>query len=745
MITPDTHNPVFQLAADFVNQTSQHVFLTGKAGTGKTTFLKYIRENTHKNCIVAAPTGVAAINAGGVTLHSLFQLPFEPFIPGLEYRNSKERFRMSGSKLDMLRRMELLIIDEVSMLRVDVLDAIDTSLRRIRKNDQPFGNVQLLYIGDLFQLPPVVKEDEWSILRDYYSSPFFFHAKSVQRIPPVYLELKKVYRQREQLFVDLLNRVRNNELTQTDLKILNQRYCPGFESPPEEKYITLTTRNAKADEINNRELGKLTSEIFRFEGEITGEFPEYALPTEMVLTLKEGAQIMFIKNDSGEFRRYYNGKLGTITRIKHEQIWIKLEGTNEIIEIEREKWTNIRYTLNKETAEIEEEELGAFMQYPIRLAWAITIHKSQGLTFERAVIDTGDAFAPGQSYVALSRCTSLEGIILLSPITPDSVQTNRQAVSMSKSEKQQAELIQILEEKKRHFWADRLLLYFDCEELTAIPHRLNKLIDDKTSGEFQSYHTLVKEMMAHAYELKSVSERFKTELRSITRQPVTDIHALSERCNKAVGFFHRNILEKMLLPLQQYINGFKVKKAKTFYKHLCNLELDLKQFIENMKKVRYNNIPLIDGNDFLVPDRKGLYEQISQEGKKVSGKTGTKQKVDIPSKKKENEPHIYSNQKSYDLFLEGFSVEEIAQMREISQSTVISHLAEYIQNGKLSVLKLLSQDKVEKLSPWIQAAIAEDNFLLSPIKDRVGDQYSYTEIRLVMSHCIHEKTKNVKE
>ncbi|MDR2848094.1 MAG: AAA family ATPase, partial [Bacteroidales bacterium] len=345
LMTPDSNNHIFQLATDFVNQTSRHIFLTGKAGTGKTTFLKHIRYATHKNCIVAASTGVAAINAGGVTLHSLFQLPFEPFVPGMEYRNAKDRFRMSAQKLAMLRQLELLIIDEVSMLRADTLDSIDATLRRIRRSDKPFGGVQTLYIGDLFQLPPVVKDDEWQILKDYYPSPFFFHAKVVQRHPPVYLELKKVYRQREQSFVDLLNHVRNNELTRDDLDKLNSRYQRDFRAPAGEKYITLTTHNAKADAINTRELGNLTAPVLNFTGTIEGEFPDYALPTEMTLTLKEGAQIMFIKNDTGEEKRYYNGKLGVIVELKPDNIKVRLDGSGDIIKVEQGEWKNVRYSL----------------------------------------------------------------------------------------------------------------------------------------------------------------------------------------------------------------------------------------------------------------------------------------------------------------------------------------------------------------------------------------------------------------
>ena len=730
----DPNNPVFRLATDFVNQTSQHIFLTGKAGTGKTTFLRHIRNATHKNCVVSAPTGVAAINAGGMTLHSLFQLPFEPFIPGMEYRNSKERFKFSTAKRDMLQGLELLIIDEVSMLRADVLDSIDSVLRYVRRNDRPFGGIQMLYIGDMFQLPPVVKDEEWSYLRDYYQSLFFFHAKAVQRVPPVYLELKKIYRQREQFFVDLLNRVRNDELTQDDLLTLNRQYQPNFKPPSGEKYITLTTHNAKADAINGQELARLTTPAHRFAGEIKGEFPEYSLPTDRTLVLKEGAQIMFIKNDTGEERRYFNGKLGVIARIGTDRIDVRPEGSGDIIDIEKETWKNIRYTFNKETAEIEEEELGSFVQYPIRLAWAITIHKSQGLTFERAIIDTGDAFAAGQSYVALSRCTSLDGIVLLSKITQSSVQTNANAVRLSQLEKEQSVLQQMLEEEKRRFWAERLLLYFDCADLINIPLQFKKMLEDKNPADYAPARQLAINMQNHAYEIQSVAAKFQAQLKAIVQQQENDLSLLTDRCCKAVTYFHQAVIEKMLLPLQQYIRTFKIGKAKTFYNNLCGLELNLKLFIENMKKVRYNDIPLAKNLNLPIPDRNTLHVATAKpEIRTTQPSAKINQKM---NPKPETSP---SAQQSLNMFRNGSSIEEIAQTRNLSAITVASHLAEFVLSGELSVTGLVPQETIDELTPWVQAAIAEDNLRLAPIKESVDERFSYNDIRFVMNHCLYER------
>ncbi|MDR2684392.1 MAG: AAA family ATPase, partial [Prevotellaceae bacterium] len=379
------------IARDYVEQTSQHVFLTGKAGTGKTTFLRHIVAATHKHAVVAAPTGVAAINAGGVTLHSLFQLSFAPYIPNSQCDYS----HFSQSKLDVLRRMELLIIDEVSMLRADTLDAIDAVLRRVRRSSKVFGGVQMLYIGDMFQLPPVVKDDEWAVLKNYYSSQFFFHAHALQKNPPVYIELKQVYRQQDSSFVDLLNRVRNNTMQQSDFELLNSRFVQNFIPPNDKKFITLTTHNYQADKINSEKLNQIQSQLFEFHGNIKNDFPEYMLPVEMTLQLKQEAQIMFVKNDSSQEKLYYNGKIGTITYISEDRICVLCEGEDTEIQLHAETWENNRYTLNKESGGMEEEVLGTFTQYPVRLAWAITVHKSQGLTFSNVILDISRAFAAG--------------------------------------------------------------------------------------------------------------------------------------------------------------------------------------------------------------------------------------------------------------------------------------------------------------------------------------------------------------
>lgn len=417
------HNDLFDLAYRFITETGENIFLTGKAGTGKTTFLKYLNENSTKAILVTAPTGVAAINAGGVTLHSLFQLPLHPFLP--TSNNRKEllaRVRYSKQKQDLFRKIEVLVIDEISMVRCDMLDAIDCILKSVRRTHHlPFGGVQVLYIGDLHQLPPVVQNQEWNILCEYYSSPFFFDSLAVKEQAPLLIELNKIYRQKEEAFVSLLNKVRNNDMGPADFEELHHRFIPGFAPGPDENYITLTSHNNQADLINQQQLYKLTTPAFRYNAIIEGSFPDNLFPAEGELTLKEGAQVMFLKNDLVQ-KRYFNGKIGVVRSLNKEKISVDCDGS--IIDVQHEIWENTRYSLNRADGKLEQEKLGSFKQYPLRLAWAITIHKSQGLTFEKVMIDAASAFSSGQVYVALSRCTSLEGIVLLSKIPSIAIYSN---------------------------------------------------------------------------------------------------------------------------------------------------------------------------------------------------------------------------------------------------------------------------------------------------------------------------------
>ncbi|MGZ3846740.1 MAG: ATP-dependent DNA helicase, partial [Flavisolibacter sp.] len=438
----DSTNTLFTLASDLVNHTSKNIFLTGKAGTGKTTFLRYIRENCPKQMAVVAPTGVAAINAGGVTIHSFFQLPLSPFIPGGFSQNNDvttkhtllSRLRLNSERRKIFQELELLVIDEISMVRCDVLDAIDLVLRHVRyRHNERFGGVQVLFIGDMFQLPPVVREQEWNLLRDYYNGPYFFDSHVMKDDPPLYLEFTTIYRQTEERFINLLNKVRNNEMDDEYLEALHDRYQPGFFGDRSDGYILLTTHNEKAREMNACELAKLSGRLYTYSASIDGDFPETAFPAAHDLQLKIGAQVMFIRNDTDKGKRFFNGKIGVVTDLDKEKILVQCKDEDFPIEVTKEKWQNIRYTLDRSTRQLNEDVLGSFSQYPLRLAWAITIHKSQGLTFEKAVIDAGKAFAPGQVYVALSRCTGLEGMVLHSKVNTSSLCADSRIVQFTKN------------------------------------------------------------------------------------------------------------------------------------------------------------------------------------------------------------------------------------------------------------------------------------------------------------------------
>ncbi len=433
----DTDNAEFQDALKMVQYTSRSVFLTGKAGTGKSTFLRYICNHTHKKYVVVAPTGIAAINAGGQTLHSFFKIPFRPILPDdpdLSTQGGRIfdflKYRKNHQKL--MKEMELLIIDEVSMLRVDILDFIDRVLRVYSGHMQlPFGGKQVLMVGDVFQLEPVVKREEWGILKRFYHTPFFFGARAFRNLPMVQIELKKVYRQNNPEFVNLLDRVRLNRVKSDDIYTINNRFQPQFNAPVDELFITLATRRDTVDFINDHKLEELEGEEVSYEGKITGEFPESALPTPRHLIVKENAQVMFIKNDSPE-KRWYNGSLGRVDEITEDGIYVRLEN-DETHLVEKEVWRNIRYKYDEQNNRIIEEELGSYVQYPLKLAWAITVHKSQGLTFDKVMIDfSGGAFAGGQLYVALSRCRSLEGIVMKSNISPRDVIVKKECVEFSR-------------------------------------------------------------------------------------------------------------------------------------------------------------------------------------------------------------------------------------------------------------------------------------------------------------------------
>lgn len=585
---PDPSNTIFQKAVAFVNQTNKHLFLTGKAGTGKTTFLKYIKENSFKKMAVVAPTGVAAINAGGVTIHSFFQLPFGPFIPTentffsrhtgeINNRTSLlKNLRLTGDKKQVILELDLLVIDEISMVRADLLDAVDTVMRHVRKQfSTPFGGVQMIYIGDLFQLPPVAKYDEWEILKEYYKSPFFFDAQVLNHVPPLFIELKKIYRQKDDSFIKILNNIRNNCCTPDDLKQLRQYYNPAFLPGKDENYITLTSHNNKADIINQRELEKLGERMYTYPAKITGEFYEKSFPAEKALQLKKGAQIMFIKNDKGENRKFYNGKIGVITRIESEKIVVSFPNEKEELDLEQETWGNIRYNYSNERDALEEEELGTFTQYPIRLAWAITIHKSQGLTFEKAIIDAGSSFAPGQVYVSLSRLTSLQGLVLYSHISPACISTDNRVIEFVSNELAEDALQQTLELEQKVFVRQSLLQVFNFVKITDAVNAHLEEYEHRQIPEKEKCIEWATELSNSANSQLDVAEKFSKQLKYLFVTSEADGYKkLHERTNAAAKFFVPELENKILDTIKAHIEEVKVRqKAKRYVKELQELML----------------------------------------------------------------------------------------------------------------------------------------------------------------------------
>ena len=712
----DSTNNIFTLAADLVNYTSRHIFLTGKAGTGKTTFLKYIKEHTKKNTVIVAPTGVAAINASGVTMHSFFQLPFGPFVPasqnlfnsGGQVTDKHTLFKnihFTTSKRELLQELELLIIDEVSMVRCDMLDAIDVILRHFRKQyDVPFGGVQVVYIGDLFQLPPVVQQQEWSILGEHYASPFFFEAKAVKEAPPLYIELKKIYRQNEQHFIDILNRIRNNIPLAADIAELNSRYQPGFIAPAKEKYITLSTHNRKADIINDAELKKLKGKLHLFKADLTGEFSEKALPTDANLQLKEGAQVMFIKNDSGAERRYYNGKLAIIKKIMNDEITIAFND-GEDLKLEKETWKNIRYNYDKEKDDIEEEELGSFKQYPIRLAWAITIHKSQGLTFEKAVIDAGSSFAAGQVYVALSRCTSLDGLVLHSKIFPHVIATDKRVLAFAEREAVDTYLEQLLKEEKEKYQADVLVKTFNWSKVVSALHQWRALIPGKKLPDADAAISICNELVAKATEQSIVAEKFQTQLRQVLQAGNKDL--LQQRVNKAILYFSKLLVDEIILPLQNHLSTLRfASKVVKYTKEVRVLEAIILLQLQKLNTIAFGDLLFVQ------------YEAPAVKPPTILSKT-----------KKEKPQKGASHRDTLTLYREGKSVEEIAQLRNLATGTIESHLASFVYTGDLALEELVAPQK----SKVILAAIDGAGMTATSIKHKLPDEFSYGEIRAVMN------------
>lgn len=557
-------NPELSLAREFVENTDRHIFLTGKAGTGKTSFLKKLQLDSPKRMVVVAPTGVAAINAKGVTIHSFFQLPFGPIPPDTEIDQLSKR-KMRSSKIKIIRTMDLLVIDEISMVRADLLDGIDAILRRYRDKSKVFGGTQVLMIGDIHQLAPVARQEEWQLLAPHYETPFFFSSKVYRQADPVTIELKHIFRQEDKDFIHILEQVRNNSLTDETLNLLNARFKAGFSPDPEEGYITLTTHNNQAEDINQTELEKLRGNQQTYTAKIRDNFPEYAYPTLQKLVLRVGAQVMFVKNDPSEARLFYNGKIGRIVKLQAESVSVLCKDESLPIEVKREIWENVSYTINAANQKLETEIIGTFEQIPLKLAWAITIHKSQGLTFEKAVIDAQAAFAHGQTYVALSRCKTLEGLVLKSRISRHSVITDSRATGFITGVQENMPDEKALLDSERSYQLKLIRELFDFQTLIS-PLSFAMNIGMKNSSTLKGNYQEILSGMKNCIEghLLSVSANFEKQLRkSLNSEEMPEKDPfIQERFRKAVVYYLDYVKKNLRQPFDSLVYTTDNKEVK---------------------------------------------------------------------------------------------------------------------------------------------------------------------------------------
>jgi len=602
-------NVEFELAEQFALQTSKHCFITGKAGTGKTTLLKKLVERGHKKVVVVAPTGVAAVNAGGVTMHSMFGLPLGCFVPNDDLvdpnvatnqrRLLHEQLRLHNEKLRVLRAMELLIIDEVSMVRCDVLDAVDLVLRTVRRSHEPFGAVQVLLIGDVHQLPPVVQDAQWGVLRSYYRSPYFFDSLVWPKLDAARIELQTIYRQSDPRFLTLLNNIRNRTLSAADYQCLRERYDPVFKAP-EAGHVLLTTHNNKADSVNAAELARLQGATHSFAAVVAGEFPEHMFPCDGSLRLKIGAQVMFIRNDAEE-GAYYNGKVAIVKHIHGDDITVTFKDSGQDYLLHRETWENIGYGIEEQSGKVVRRELGTFSQYPLRFAWAITIHKSQGLTFDKVIVDAGRSFAAGQVYVALSRCRSLDGIVLHSLITHGVLHEDRRIAEFSASLQGPGELQGVLVQERIRYANHLLLRLFTFSEMSAGLDEWRELIaTTKKLPSKQVAVDLQQRLLTRIGEIEVTAVKFQRQLSRLIEAMRMDASAaerLQERCGKAIAYFTELIATQLIAPLRQHIEDLAhKKKVKRYVGHLRRIEQSCSGKIDSLYQARFGEVRLYDGD-----------------------------------------------------------------------------------------------------------------------------------------------------
>lgn len=740
-----------QLAAKFVNNTGAPIFLTGKAGTGKTTFLRDLSRLTHKRFVIVAPTGIAALNAKGVTIHSQFLLPFGSFLPTREaeghftdnsgfytQQTLARRHPLNQFRRNVLKAIDLIVIDEVSMLRADILDAIDYRLRSVKRNYKvPFGGIQVLLIGDLYQLPPIVKDQEWTVLSRFYKSMHFFEAKALQNSGMVYLELDKIFRQQDDVFIRILNNLRDNRATQEDVRILNQHFKSSDQFADLPPCITLTTHNYKADELNLRELRSLDTESFFYDADVERDFPENLFPLPQSIELKVGARVMFIKNDTSGLSSYFNGKLATVVGLESEAITVDMDDSHEEFVLKKELWENKKYRINPETKELEEEVIGTFSQYPIKLAWAVTVHKSQGLTFDRAIIDVGQAFAPGQVYVALSRLRSLDGLVLRTRVQPDVIYSDPKVVDFTLGTGLQRSLTELLSSHQSQYLSQLIQDTFEFESLAQSLSQFDK--DQESSLEFED-ETLRKDLPVIFESLASEGEntrKFRTQLLILLQQ--NEEEKLLQRVEKGTTYylsFLRGNLEKLILH-EVKVEDF--SRVKSYQNGLEELELEvIRKYLGIAKSGRLIQSILKGEITGRMPDidqqvaslRKSILDEVRKtlpEKAKSSTKTGRKKAKEktpkSPKEKKEDTKSI-----SVNLFLAGKSPQEIAAEREFALSTIMSHLAFGVKSGVLKLEQLVAEHDIREIQ-----TVSGKYDSLKPYFEHFEGKYDYGTLRMVLN------------
>jgi len=822
-----TDNPQLQLAYNFLQYTNRNIFLTGKAGTGKTTFLKRLQQESPKRMIVLAPTGVAAINAGGVTIHSFFQIPFGPYIQGFTRTEEKPKFNFSKQKINIIRTLDLLVIDEISMVRADLLDAIDDVLRRYRANSQPFGGVQLLMIGDLHQLAPVVRDDDWELLKQNYQTMYFFGSNALAKTDYITIELKQVYRQNSQQFVDLLNHVRNNTADTKVFAELNKRYQPNFQPKANDGYITLTTHNYQSNEINQEQLKKLKGKLEKFTADIEGNFPEQMYPTDETLELKEGAQVMFVKNDTSAEKQYFNGKIGRIVNIEDEVIYVHCDD-DKMIEVSPVEWENTSYLIDSETKEIKEKVDGIFRQYPLKLAWAITIHKSQGLTFDKVIIDAAQAFSHGQVYVALSRCRTLEGIVLSSQLGSNCLINDSQVSQFNQAAEQAVIDESTLKASRMKYERTLIADLFNCTSIFSAMQNTQHLFARNANTLLGNYDKKIEELLPKfKAEIVTVSANFDLQIAQLLSKGLCDKNDfLQERIGKGCNYFYDKLQSLVVEPFTEIsvstdnsdveknaneqidkltqltsekmycLNAMKEKFGISEYlkaRALAALQDD-KKTKKKQKKASNADVPTnhkelyltlcdwrrevadeMDMPIFYILPQKAIIETANtlpeniEQLKKIKGIGAVKARrfgkdildivrqyklehnilndtsIDMSfdeldkiveakkskkknAKKEQKEPKIDSHKLTFDMYIAGKSIEQIAAVRGLALSTIIGHLSYYIASGELEPTEFIEVDKVETIANYFKSA---DDHSLKLAKEALGDDYSYGELKMV--------------